>query len=134
MTNLMSRTAHRTKTFCQRAVLVVCALAIVALTSACLDDDTIELVFVNNTPDRLCFDLGPPSADFCDEVKPNTTTIWRPECSGNQSLPVTLTVGQGGDLIYESAATCNEWTESGGEITIDFRNGSYSVTDSLPGS
>jgi hypothetical protein len=100
-------------------------------TMSCLPDDTIELTFVNETSTSLCFDVFGSSSDSCNEVDPNASTVWKPECGGNQVLPVTLTIGPGGPLVYDQSATCREWEESGGVITVESVAGEIVVMDSL---
>jgi len=94
------------------------------------------LTFVNETDSLLCFNVDAASGEFCDEVKPQAKSVWRPECgqAGKQPLTIVLTLGQGGPEVYNGTATCDEWEDSGGKFMIEQRGGEIVVTDSLPDS
>ncbi len=120
-----------------RPILVALLLGCAIVFASCLAENTVKMTFVNSSDSLLCFDLSSESAargDFCDEIKPRGTTVWRPGCSqsGEEPLTIVLTIGQGGSEIYKRTATCNEWEESGAKFTIEQRGDELVATDSLP--
>ena len=123
-----------------RPILVALLLGCVIVFAACwLSENRVKLSFVNDSDELLCFNLSSADAaggDYCDEVRPRRTSVWRPECSpsGNQPLTVVLSLGPGGREVYNRTATCNEWEASGAKFTIEQRGDEFVVTDSLPDS
>ena len=116
---------------------LLCALTVLA--AACLGDTIVELTYINETDVELCHHsslFGPQIGASCDaRVKANGKTRWRPECGNapeTNLLTVVLTVREGGRQIYSQTATCQEWIDSGAEITIDEAGGELVVADSLP--
>lgn len=100
----------------------------------------VNLQFVNNTDSLLCYFPNSEEAAaerFCEEVSPQKKRSWAPECGPGEDANLTatavvLTVGLGGEVIYNRTATCKQWNDSGAKITIDRRDGKFVVTDSLP--
>ena len=121
-----------------RPVLVASLLGAIIVFAACwLNDNDVKLTFVNSSDSLLCFESSSASAargNICEEVKPRGTTVWRPGCSpsGDQLVPVVLTVGQGGREIYNRTATCNEWEDALATFIIKQSGDELVVSDSLP--
>ena len=122
-----------------RSILIALLLGSVIVFAACwlIDGNTVKMTFVNDSDALLCFNLSSEygaSGDFCDEIKPRATSVWRPGCSTSGERPVTvvLNAGPGGREVYNRTATCNEWEESGAKFTIEQRGDEFIVTDSLP--
>ena len=121
-----------------RPILVALLLGSVIVFAACwLSENDVKLTFINSSDSLLCFNLSSEygaSGDFCDEIKPRATSVWRPGCSTSGERPVTvvLNAGQGGREIYNRTVTCNEWKESGAKFTIEQSGDELVVSDSLP--
>lgn len=119
------------------ALLLSCSLVFSACGGSLFSENTVKMTFANESDSLLCFNLssaGAARADYCDEIKPNGTSVWRPGCdkAGKQPITVVLTLGPGGSEIYNRTAECNTWEESGAEFTIEARGDEFVVTDSLP--
>ncbi|MEX0800348.1 MAG: hypothetical protein WD379_03945 [Dehalococcoidia bacterium] len=124
-----------------RQILVASLLGCAVVFSACqfgvFSENRVKMTFVNESDELLCFNLSSAAAargGYCDEVKPNGTSVWRPGCdgAGRQPITVVLTLGPGGPELYNRTATCNDWKESGAEFTIEPRGQELVVTDTLP--
>ena len=120
-----------------RSILIALLLGCIIIFAACVREDTVKMTFVNESDALLCFNLSSAAAargEYCDEIKPLATSVWRPECSwsGEQRHTIVLSLGQGGREVYNRTATCNEWEESGAKFTIEQRGDELVVTDSLP--
>ena len=105
--------------------------------AACLTENEVKMTFVNSSDSLLCFNQSSEYAatgDFCNEIKPRATSVWRPggSPSGERPVIVVLNAGPRGREIYNRTATCNEWKESGAKFTIEQRGDEFIVTDSLP--
>jgi hypothetical protein len=113
-----------------RAILVALLVGSTMAWTGCDPAPTVE--YDNQTRHRLCVypDEVPPD-DFCDEIEPNERrSTSMAVCKGDDPLWITLTVGQGGDLIYRRFATCGEW--EGATVIIQQDGDEFVVTDSLP--
>jgi hypothetical protein len=121
-----------------RLILIALLLGSAAVLTSC--EGYVDLTFVNETDSRLCYSTYLPDADEtldCSaDVKPQGTTHWAPDCGPPDTAKTTLvlTVSPRGPTIYQSVdATCREWRDSGGKITIRRAGGEFVVTDSLSG-
>ncbi len=118
-----------------RSILVALLLGSLIVAVGCLDEALgerrIKLTFVNSTDSLLCFNSY--GVDFCNEVTPRDTSIWRPGCglAGEQRLTFFLSTREGRREIYRRTATCNEWEDSGGTFIIKQPGDEFIVTDSL---
>ena len=121
-----------------RSVFIALLLGSIIVFAACwLNDNDVKLTFVNSSDSLLCFNLsstGAAKVDFCDEVEPRGTSVWRPGCSrpGEEPITVVLTVGQGRREIYNRTATCNEWKDALATFIIKQSGDDFVVSDSLP--
>ena len=108
-------------------------LAIAPATLASCIQDQPNLTFINKTDSRLCYHEFRVDPEFCNEVAAHASTDLRPECSqgGKQPLTVVLTADQRGPEVYRRTATCDEWKDAHGTITIEQRDARLAITDNL---
>lgn len=125
---------------CVNRMSLALLFATAGVFAACWSVDTgaqAKLTFVNESDARLCFNVEQPSPEYCNDVKPHGTSVWRPGCgygerAEERNATAVLTVAETGREIYKRTATCKEWNESGGRIVIEESGGELIVTDSLP--
>jgi hypothetical protein len=104
-----------------------------------------KLVFHNRTDSHLCYDsssLASVSDKYCNNVKANGKSVWRPECMSGAGLNpnyvkggllrVVLAKRDTGGTIYDDDARCDEETT----FVIDHDGDDFvitkAVTDPLP--
>ena len=124
-----------------RPILVAPLLGFLFIGPCCaIECFHFRVEFINTTDSLLCFEGAPGQfgqfSDQClNEIKPQRTTVWRPECeTGEEHRTVRLTVGARGREIYDKAATCGKWEASGGTFIIKQVGDEFMVIDSLPGT
>ena len=119
------------------SLLLGCAVVFSACQFGVFSENSVKMTFANESDSLLCVNLSSAAAasgEYCNEVTPSGTSVWRPGCddAGRQLITVVLTLGPGGDEIYNRTARCNDWKDSGAEFTIQPRGQELVVTDTLP--
>ena len=108
----------------------VCALVLIAaLATAC--DPGIEITVTNHSAVVVCVNGSRADLDCSNGFRLGVgkSEQFTQICSSNRANTQVLT--SSGREFYRRTATCGEWHHSGAWITIDERNGTLIVTDSL---
>jgi hypothetical protein len=116
-------------------------IAVIVLVSACDFDPetTTKITIVNYTDAPICYfnAIAEQAPENCGEIEPRGKETWRISCSSGQRVDtagttVVLTAGPRGREIYRRGARCTQWSDSGGQIVVDYTGSRFVVVDSLP--